>query len=196
MNPMTTSRRGRGAALSAIARRGPRAECVWWLRRRGQSGLEADRGTGDGPARGCARAARRDPLRSERAPRGGTEAFKRRLEELRGFPIVVNKWASWCGPCRFEFPWFQSAAEERGGRSRSSASIPTTPRAQPSSSSASFRCRTLIQTPALRSPGARWSATGVPGDGVLRPLRRARLHAPGGYADEQDLIADIERYAR
>jgi cytochrome c biogenesis protein CcmG, thiol:disulfide interchange protein DsbE len=47
---------------------------------------------------------------------GGTDAFDARLGQLRGTPVVVNKWASWCGPCRFEFPWFQSLAEKRGGQ--------------------------------------------------------------------------------
>jgi thiol-disulfide isomerase/thioredoxin len=46
---------------------------------------------------------------------GGTDAFTQRLAALEGSPIVINKWASWCGPCRFEFPSFQSQALKRGG---------------------------------------------------------------------------------
>jgi cytochrome c biogenesis protein CcmG/thiol:disulfide interchange protein DsbE len=47
---------------------------------------------------------------------GGREAYERRLRSLRGYPIVVNVWASWCGPCRFEFPHFQRAAARYGKR--------------------------------------------------------------------------------
>jgi thiol-disulfide isomerase/thioredoxin len=45
---------------------------------------------------------------------GGADAFEQRLQELEGTPAVVNKWASWCGPCRAEFPIFQQVATERG----------------------------------------------------------------------------------
>jgi cytochrome c biogenesis protein CcmG, thiol:disulfide interchange protein DsbE len=45
---------------------------------------------------------------------GGVPAFERRLDELKGHPVVINKWASWCGPCRSEFPIFQRLAAERG----------------------------------------------------------------------------------
>ena len=46
---------------------------------------------------------------------GGPRAFERRLESLRGHPVVVNKWASWCGPCRSEFPVFAEVATALGG---------------------------------------------------------------------------------
>src|ERR1044071_3616232 len=45
---------------------------------------------------------------------GGTSALDARLKELRGHPVVINKWASWCGPCRAEFPIFQQIATNRG----------------------------------------------------------------------------------
>jgi cytochrome c biogenesis protein CcmG/thiol:disulfide interchange protein DsbE len=38
---------------------------------------------------------------------GGAKAFKAELRALRGYPVVVNKWGSWCTPCRQEFPIFQ-----------------------------------------------------------------------------------------
>lgn len=38
------------------------------------------------------------------------------LEELRGAPVVVNVWGSWCPPCRAEAPDLVVAATELEGR--------------------------------------------------------------------------------
>jgi cytochrome c biogenesis protein CcmG/thiol:disulfide interchange protein DsbE len=45
---------------------------------------------------------------------GGLPALRARLRQLRGRPLVINKWASWCVPCRAEFGAFQGASVALG----------------------------------------------------------------------------------
>lgn len=47
---------------------------------------------------------------------GGARALRARLAALKGYPVVVNKWASWCVPCKEEFGAFQHASAEYGRR--------------------------------------------------------------------------------
>ena len=37
------------------------------------------------------------------------------LSELEGTPVVLNFWASFCGPCRSELPYFEAVAQESEG---------------------------------------------------------------------------------
>jgi cytochrome c biogenesis protein CcmG/thiol:disulfide interchange protein DsbE len=45
---------------------------------------------------------------------GGQTALDARLKALKGYPVVINKWAEWCGPCASEFPILQRVAAQYG----------------------------------------------------------------------------------
>ncbi len=45
---------------------------------------------------------------------GGGVALRSRLSALHGYPIVINKWASWCAPCRDEFGVFERVSASFG----------------------------------------------------------------------------------
>ncbi|HEY8304027.1 MAG TPA: TlpA disulfide reductase family protein [Solirubrobacteraceae bacterium] len=47
---------------------------------------------------------------------GGERALRARLAALKGYPVVINKWASWCVPCKEELAAFQRASAEYGKR--------------------------------------------------------------------------------
>jgi cytochrome c biogenesis protein CcmG, thiol:disulfide interchange protein DsbE len=128
---------------------------------------------------------------------GGSEAFEARIEELRGTPVVVNKWASWCGPCRFEFPWFQSLAEKRGGQ----IAFLGVNSNDSSGAAEQFLGELPLPYPSYSDPDLD-IAQGLGGPPQAMPTtafydrsgKLAYTHI-GQYQDEADLLADVNRYA-
>jgi cytochrome c biogenesis protein CcmG, thiol:disulfide interchange protein DsbE len=47
---------------------------------------------------------------------GGVSGFRARMQSLRGHPLIVNLWASWCVPCQTEFPIYQKVAVRYGSK--------------------------------------------------------------------------------
>jgi cytochrome c biogenesis protein CcmG, thiol:disulfide interchange protein DsbE len=127
---------------------------------------------------------------------GGKDAFDARLEQLRGTPVVVNKWASWCGPCRFEFPTFQSLAEKRGGQiaflgvnSNDSDGSAETFLSELPLPYPSYTDPKLDMAQDLGGPPQAFPTTSF----YDRSGKLVYTHA-GPYQDEGDLVADVNRF--
>ena len=50
------------------------------------------------------------------APLYGFAGDFRKLSELRGKPLIINVWASWCGPCRAEMGSLERLSRRFGGK--------------------------------------------------------------------------------
>ena len=51
------------------------------------------------------------------------------LADFRGSAVLVNLWATWCGPCRFETPYLESVYEEYQDRGLKIAGVSVDSRA-------------------------------------------------------------------
>jgi cytochrome c biogenesis protein CcmG/thiol:disulfide interchange protein DsbE len=128
---------------------------------------------------------------------GGPAAFHRRLGTLKGYPVVVNKWASWCAPCRTEFPIFQSESVAKGkqvaflGVNAGDSSDPAhkflraSPLPFPSYVDPEEKIAKSIQAPANYPITVFFDARG----------RQVYSHQ-GGYRRQADLAADLKRYLK
>ncbi len=123
-------------------------------------------------------------------------AYEKRIEALRGYPAVVNVWASWCGPCRFEFPLFQHAAA-RYGKRVAFLGIDS----QDSDDAAStFLEEAPVPYPSYTDPDkgladALGASLGKPDTAFYDRHGKLVYLKQGPYTDEAELRADIERYA-
>jgi cytochrome c biogenesis protein CcmG/thiol:disulfide interchange protein DsbE len=127
---------------------------------------------------------------------GGVAAFEAYVAK-QDMPVVVNKWASWCGPCRFEFPFLESQATKRKGEVAFVGVNSDDNRAD----AREFLDEHPVPYKHFEDPRQEIAASfnGVQGFPVTAFYRangeREYVHI-GGYASEAALAEDIERYAR
>jgi cytochrome c biogenesis protein CcmG, thiol:disulfide interchange protein DsbE len=128
---------------------------------------------------------------------GGRTAFDRRLAELKGHPVVVNKWASWCVPCRAEFPMFETVASRRG----TSVAFLGVDGSDKRPAALSFLRTRPLPYPSYEDPRESIARSlSAPANYPItvfidRRGKTAYIH-PGTYRSESDLNADIDRYLK
>jgi len=126
---------------------------------------------------------------------GGVDAYARRLEALRGYPVVVNVWASWCGPCRFEFPAFQRLSAAYGKRVAFLGvdSQDSDPAAR------TFLREEPLPYPSYTDPdeaiAEELGAIGLPATAFYDRRGELAYLKQGPYAEHAELRADVERHA-
>jgi len=127
---------------------------------------------------------------------GDIDAYEKRIDALRGYPVVANVWASWCGPCRLEFPYFQRAAAEYGKR----IAFLGIDRQDSDDAALTFLREEPVPYPSYRDPDEAISASigasrGMPDTAFYDSAGELVYLKLGPYDDFAELRADIERFA-
>lgn len=127
---------------------------------------------------------------------GAVAALKRRLINLRGHPVVVNAWASWCPPCRREFPVFQSVSLKLGRQTAFLGvdTMDSTDRAR------AFLAKYPVSYPSYKDPKGTTvrlvSPTfAVPVTAFYTPAGTLGYLHLGPYSSDAQLAGDVRRYA-
>jgi cytochrome c biogenesis protein CcmG/thiol:disulfide interchange protein DsbE len=127
---------------------------------------------------------------------GGTNAYEGRVAALHGYPAVVNVWASWCGPCRFEFPHFQEAAADYGKR----VAFLGIDSDDSDDAARTFLEEAPVPYPSYTDPDkdiadSLGASLGFPDTAFYDRRGRLVYLKQGPYSDPAELRSDIERYA-
>jgi thiol-disulfide isomerase/thioredoxin len=126
---------------------------------------------------------------------GGNRALRRRLAELRGHPVVVNVWASWCGPCNEEAPTFQRVSLDRG---REVAFVGVNLK-DARSGAERFLRRFPASFPSYEDPDGEifnaYRLAGAPATIFYTPRGERAYTRQGPYRSVDALERDIDRYA-
>jgi cytochrome c biogenesis protein CcmG/thiol:disulfide interchange protein DsbE len=126
---------------------------------------------------------------------GGQEAFDARLAELRGYPVVVNVWASWCVPCRQEFPVLQKLSARYGKK----VAFLGLNSEDSDDAAATFLREEPVPYPSYTDPDKAVAQSigvvGFPDTAFYDKRGRLVYLKQGPYTDDSDLEADVRRYA-
>jgi thiol-disulfide isomerase/thioredoxin len=137
-----------------------------------------------------------DPDASRLVDGGGAE-LRRRVRAERGRPVVVNQWASWCGPCRAEFPFLTRQALKRRGEVAflgvNSRDVTDDARRFLASNPTPFA---HVEDPDLKVARGFRGGRVWPTTAFYDARGRLNYTKQGSYRSERALVADIERYAR
>lgn len=126
----------------------------------------------------------------------GEDALKQRLATLKGVPVVVNQWASWCPPCIAEIPFFDTAADKY----RDAVAFVGIDFLDKRANAEAFLRGQSSGFPSVFDPdgkAARSLGGGrvTPSTFFISPGGRRTFTKPGGYTDFAQLDADIRRHA-
>lgn len=126
---------------------------------------------------------------------GGADAYEKRIAELRGYPIVVNVWASWCGPCRFEFPVLQKLSAKYGKR----VAFLGVNSEDSNDAAATFLREEPVPYPSYTDPEKdifdSLGAIGLPDTAFYDETGELVYLKQGPYAEDSELEEDVRRYA-
>jgi cytochrome c biogenesis protein CcmG/thiol:disulfide interchange protein DsbE len=128
---------------------------------------------------------------------GGRAAFERYIERQRGTPVVVNKWASWCGPCRAEFPYLRSQARKHKG----DVAFLGVNSNDNDADAKGFLAENPVPFRHFRDPNLEVAAAfdavqAFPATAFYDSKGELAYVHQGGYQTEERLAEDIDRYAR
>jgi cytochrome c biogenesis protein CcmG/thiol:disulfide interchange protein DsbE len=129
---------------------------------------------------------------------GAKSDFQARMSELRGVPVVVNKWASWCAPCRGEFPVFQRVVLAKGVGNR--VAFLGLDGQDNDDSARRFLEKFPVSYPSYRDPDLEIAnsiraSIAFPTTIFFDKTGELVYAHPGPYDKVADLVADIRRYA-